>query len=415
MNLRFAHNAWRFLIIIGTTFLAFYIPLEQVFNFHTGGITSAISVFFSFIFLADLVYSLRHYSAANRNSSHKKNNYVRYIFIFDLIALLPFHLLTDIQVVHLFTLVKLVKVGFYLVEWRNREIRYSDAISITAFIYWSGIAAHSLCSIWLMIHELNPNQDEFTNYINSLYWVVTTLTTVGYGDITPIGNLQTIFTMVVEILGVGFYGFIIGKVAAILSKKDPAKAKYLESLEKLSALSRMRKLPPDLQKRLREYYEYVWTKRMGYDESEFLKDLPKSLQGEVSKYLKKDIIEKIPFFSDASSSFIESIALNLKPLVLTPGDILFHKGDAGSEMYFVLSGELIIQGGSNDILAHLKDGDFFGEMALFRNQPRSATVQAITYCELYCLDKNTFDLVLKRHPDISEKIKTKVERVESST
>ena len=79
---------------------------------------------------------------------------------------------------------------------------------------------------------------------------------------------------------------------------------------------------------------------MGYDESDFLKGLPQSLQSEVSLHLKKEIIEKIPLFKDADPNFVKEISLHLKPVVLIPGDCVFVEGDVGNEMYFVVKGEL---------------------------------------------------------------------------
>ena len=412
MKQKLIDYSWRFVILLGTTFLVFYIPLQQTFQFREPSFTNYLSGFFTLLFLADLIYSIKYYSKYYNQTLNKRNTYNRYFLVVDIIAFLPLFLIFQNPIMHLFRLVKLIKVAFYMLEWKNREIRYSDSIAIVLFIYWIAIVAHSLSSFWLVLHKIDPNLDEISNYINSLYWVVTTLTTVGYGDITPVGNAQMLFAILVEVLGIGFYGFIIGKVASILSKKDPSKAKYLENLDKLTALSRMRRMPSSLQKKLSDYYEYIYTKKMGYDESEFLNDLPPSLKGDVSRFLKKEVIEKIPLFNDAEPAFIDSVAVSLQPIVLTPGDILFHEGEHGNEMYFVLNGHLLVLDKSGEVVVELKEGDYFGEVALFRNQPRTATVKAVTYCDLYSLNKSKFDLIIKRFPSIAEKIKSKVERVE---
>ncbi|HNU83580.1 MAG TPA: cyclic nucleotide-binding domain-containing protein, partial [Thermoanaerobaculia bacterium] len=65
---------------------------------------------------------------------------------------------------------------------------------------------------------------------------------------------------------------------------------------------------------------------------------------------------------------------------LAPGEVLFREGDAGNEMYILLSGRVMISkyipGAGEEALAFLERGDFFGEMALIDNQPRSADARA---------------------------------------
>jgi CRP-like cAMP-binding protein len=79
---------------------------------------------------------------------------------------------------------------------------------------------------------------------------------------------------------------------------------------------------------------------------------------------------------------------------LQKGEILFHKGDQGSAFFIIIKG-LIKIGVSNKIgdevtLAHLRNGDFFGEMALLDEQPRSASATALEESLLYVLDRNDF-------------------------
>ncbi|MCH8331184.1 MAG: cyclic nucleotide-binding domain-containing protein, partial [Bacteroidetes bacterium] len=138
-----------------------------------------------------------------------------------------------------------------------------------------------------------------------------------------------------------------------------------------------RDLPPDIQKRVLDYYTYMWKKRIGYDETSFLDTLPGNLRNEVAIHLKKEFIEDIPLFKEASDDFIGDIALKLNIMVATPGEYIFKAGDPGYDMYFVIRGELnVIEPKEDKVIFVMKDGDFFGEVALFHNQPRNASVKA---------------------------------------
>lgn len=398
---------WNSLVVFSTSLLALYLPYNLVFAVPEDSIYLYLSVFVNLIFILDTLISFY--------SSHKGNDYEgfeggtasRYYlkkwFVFDVLAAIPYYLLFPGSYIQLIAMIKLVKVANLMWHMRQREILYNNLLSLVFFFFWAVHLSHWLSCTWIFLRGVNPDYDYITNYIKALFWTAQTLTTVGYGDVTPQNNVQTLFNIVVMVMGVGFYGYLIGNIAGILSKKDPAKAQYLENLEKLSALLHFRKIPFDLQTRIRNYYEYMWRQRLGYDESSFLYNLPKGLSDEVSLWLKKEVIENIPLFRGTTRDFIKEIALVLKPIILTPGDIVFSEGDPGEEMYFIQRGKLTVIS-RNSKIAELSDGQFFGEIALFKNIPRTAAVQAMSYCDLYCLRKDAFDDVLSKHPEIMSRI-----------
>ena len=100
--------------------------------------------------------------------------------------------------------------------------------------------------------------------------------------------------------------------------------------------------------------------------------------------------------------------MQLKPVILTPGDYVFKAADEGKEMYFVVHGNLdVFLKDEKKPFARLSAGDFFGEIALFMKKPRTATIKAVTYCDLYTLGKNTFDHLVSKYPDIAAEIEKK--------
>jgi voltage-gated potassium channel len=147
---------------------------------------------------------------------------------------------------------------------------------------------------------------------------------------------------------------------------------------------------------------------MSFDESNIISALPPSLRTEVSLFLKRDIIEKVPLFQGASDEFIREIALQMTPVIFTPGDYVYKAGEWGRDMYFITQGtvEVVSKDGSV-VHATLTDGNFFGEIALVLQQPRSASVRAVSYCDLYRLDKEMFDRVLAHYPNIAAQIEAK--------
>lgn len=211
--------------------------------------------------------------------------------------------------------------------------------------------------------------------------------------------------MLVQVTGIGLFGYLIGNVVTILTKLDADQARYKEHVEHLSIAAKRRGLSKDLQRRVLEYYRHARDEKTGYDESTFLQTLPSSLRTEVALNLKREFIEGIPLFKNASERFKVDVALQLELCVATPGDYIFKEDDPASNMYFVISGELeVLNKNEDQILAKMKSGDFFGEIALVKQIPRSATVRASTYCHLYKLKRKTFKSVIVNHPEIAAQI-----------
>jgi voltage-gated potassium channel len=218
-------------------------------------------------------------------------------------------------------------------------------------------------------------------------------------------NIQRLYAIFIQVLGIGVFGYLIGNVVKVLSKKDAVMNQYIENVELLTTALKRRDLSKSLQKRILHYYAYCRDEKMGYDESVFLQSLPESLKTEVALNLKKEFIEGIPLFKNASEKFIIEIALKLELTVATPGGYIFKADDPGREMFFIISGELKVLNKKEDqVLTLLKEGDFFGEIALFKNQVRSATVKAISYCNLYKLGRETFEEVISKHPEVAVQI-----------
>ncbi len=107
-----------------------------------------------------------------------------------------------------------------------------------------------------------------------------------------------------------------------------------------------------------------------------------------------DLLKQIPLFESLNDSERRRLESLLQRRSLEKGEILFHKGDIGSTFYIIIKG-LIKIGVSNKLgdevtLALLRDGDFFGEMALLDEQPRSADATALEDSILYVLDRSDF-------------------------
>ncbi len=89
------------------------------------------------------------------------------------------------------------------------------------------------------------------------------------------------------------------------------------------------------------------------------------------------------------------------------GTTLFREGEHGDEMYVVQSGEVEIRrrlGKSDQVLAHLKAGDFFGEMSIVTGRPRSATAVVVRDARLLVIDAQTFEDMLQANTEVAARM-----------
>jgi cyclic nucleotide-binding protein len=107
------------------------------------------------------------------------------------------------------------------------------------------------------------------------------------------------------------------------------------------------------------------------------------------------LIGQVPMFEPLSVAAKEHLAGNLVPVEIRAGDRVIRAGEAGHRFYIVRDGELEIDG--NGVHASARAGDHFGEIALLRDVPRTASVTAVVDSSLYALERDAFLAAITGH------------------
>lgn len=268
------------------------------------------------------------------------------------------------------------------------------------------LLVHIIACIWIALGSgtIGPDPDMTLTYVRAVYWTFTTLTTVGYGDISAKTIPQMLMASGVQVIGVGVFGFILSNVASILSRSDAAREHHMDNLDKIDTFIKIHQIPNELESKIRAYYYYLWKNKKGYQDNSLLESLPGKLQSEMLMWINKAIVEKVPFLKGAQPEMIEDLMDRLEPRIYVPGERVFRVDDPGDALYLVHKGKVDILTRENKTIATLPEGAFFGEMALVNHKPRSATARAGSFCELYLLRKESFDQVLQTYPDFRNHI-----------
>jgi MFS family permease len=116
---------------------------------------------------------------------------------------------------------------------------------------------------------------------------------------------------------------------------------------------------------------------------------------EVAPAPELELIDRVPMFAPLSVAAKERVAANLVPLSVHAGELVIRAGETGDRFYIVGDGELDISAEGLHTTAH--SADYFGEIALLRDVPRTATVKAIVDSELYALSRDDFLAAVTGH------------------
>jgi CRP/FNR family cyclic AMP-dependent transcriptional regulator len=125
--------------------------------------------------------------------------------------------------------------------------------------------------------------------------------------------------------------------------------------------------------------------------------------GKTSKDQHLERLSEVSLFRALSQKDLQVLGRSADTAAVGAGETLVQEGEAGREFFVVLSGEVSVRVGDQEV-AVLKEGEWFGELAIIDPAPRDATVQTLTPCELLVIDSRRFLPLLEEVPVLAHKI-----------
>ncbi|MGZ3769591.1 MAG: cyclic nucleotide-binding domain-containing protein [Bdellovibrio sp.] len=400
--------------VVGAFLVGFWIPLRLINHIQN----PLLEVFGDLLISVVGGINVYFYFKRPTKNIHKLRSWINLGLLVDVICLLPLSL-----VVYLFT--GTTVTGLLLFNLiAARHVRHIKDIldnfahlqpmtyRLVPILLMLPLVLHIISCGWIALGSgtAGPDADKMLEYVKAIYWAFTTLTTVGYGDISAKTIPQMLFTCVVQVIGVGVFGFILSNVASLLARRDAAREHHMDNLDKVENFMNTHRIPMETRSMVRSYYHYMWKNKKGYRDNSALEDLPKKIQSDLFFHINKPVLDRVPFLRGASKDLVEDLMNELQLTVCVPGEKIFRVGDQGDAMYFVYKGEVEIVSKEEVVIAKVGEGSFFGEMSLLLDGKRNASARASQFCDLYVLKKESFEEVCSKYPEFLEHINEVVQK-----
>lgn len=412
---------WQGIIFLAVFYTVVEVPATFVLNVEIEPWQLWMDGIISFIFALDIYFNFIYFPKLDAEldrkerfrTHHRFTHGKRWLFIdivcaipFDLIAVFIGQLTGTVQLIKILRLsrtIRLIRV-IKLYEMRRNFTVMPRSMNLFLIVAFSLMIINAVACGWMWIYPHNGTEDLTTFYVKGVYWAITTLTTIGYGDITPTTNIGRIYTMLIMILGVGVYGIVIGNVSKIFVEASRHKQAGQEKLMDLTLYMKHYRVPLILQKQVFNFYNHLIQKRMSDNDHTLISDLPTALQKDLKVYMNIQLISNVPAFRDCPINCLKGLSASLEQIYYSPRDYVIKKGELGKEMYIIGHGIVDILDDEGHQIATLRDGQCFGEMALLEETTRSHDIRAEGYCDIYKLDKEKFDKIVGKFPNMKNKI-----------
>ncbi|CAG9583484.1 unnamed protein product [Danaus chrysippus] len=428
---------WDWIILCLTFYTAIMVPYNVAFKNKTSEDVSLLVIdsIVDVVFFIDIVLNFHttFVGPGGEVVSDPKvirKNYFKSWFLIDLLSCLPYDVFNAFDhdedgIGSLFSalkVVRLLRLG-RVVRKLDRYLEYGAAMLILLLCFYM-LVAHWLACVWYSIGrsdadsglqyswlwklanvtqspysyvwsnesdgpELVNGPSRKTMYVTALYFTMTCMTSVGFGNVAAETDNEKIFTICMMIVAALLYATIFGHVTTIIQQMTSATAKYHDMLNNVREFMKLHEVPKALSERVMDYVVSTWAMTKGLDTDKVLNYCPKDMKADICVHLNRKVFNEHPAFRLASDGCLRALAMHFHMSHSAPGDLLYHTGESIDSLCFIVTGSLeVIQ--DDEVVAILGKGDVFGD-SFWKDSAvgqSAANVRALTYCDLHTIKRD---------------------------
>ena len=266
-----------------------------------------------------------------------------------------------VRLLRLFRLFKLLRIIRASTVFRRFEaslpINYA-AFSLIKFTVFTITIAHWMACGFMLVADIQPNSDEdswisrieednndtytnrgpFDRYVTCFYWGMTTMSTIGYGDITPVTTIERVYATFSQLVGASIFAYVVGAVCGIITSLDEKNTEFYEVMDSVNNYSREAGLPQELRVRLRNFFRYKRNNLTLNNYQTLLMQLTPTLRSEVVMHSHLRSVLNVPFLRYAPDAFVLRLSNIMHPQTFAPSETIVREYATPLNLYIIKKG-----------------------------------------------------------------------------
>ncbi|KRX04888.1 Cyclic nucleotide-binding protein [Pseudocohnilembus persalinus] len=281
-------------------------------------------------------------------------------------------------------------------------------ISACGFL-WITIVDKDQSESWIISTQLQEaNWDK--RYLNAVYFMIITMSTIGYGDVSPVTVYEKIYGIVISLIACGIFGFAINMIGTIFQEKAQREADYVYNRQQALKFMQIRNISKEGQTKVLKFLEHQFNQESLEGNLQkgqsVINSVSKNLQEEIYKEFYFPILKKceiIPTYF--SLKFVEKLCLLMRETNFSEGENIYSsETEAQQHLYYVIKGNIQVYDNlSTKVKGLIESGSFFGYNYFFLDTyPINEVLRSETDSQILYIKRQDFLSLLDEFPKEKE-------------
>ncbi|MCL7021737.1 hypothetical protein MKW94_016244, partial [Papaver nudicaule] len=262
--------------------------------------------------------------------------------------------------------------------------------SVGCFQFWMATNYFDKEKTWIGAQLENfEDRSIWIGYTYSLYWTVTTLTTVGYGDLHAQNTREKIFNIFFMLFNIGLTAYLIGNMTNLIVHSAYRTFAMRDAINKLLRFSSSNRLPENLKEQM-----------MAHMHLKFRTQEISSIRSSIGQHLFTKTVKDGYLFNEVSEDLIVQLITEMRAEYFPPKVDILLQNEIPTDFYIIVSGQmdlLTYKDGTEQVISNLGPSDMEGEIGVLFNIPQPFTVRSKRLSQVIRISHQHFKQIVQQH------------------